>query len=167
MVPTKIKHNSNLYNTLLFLSRNIFFYKEIKLPDTFETRIYLMFIHFSIMMITTKKRILKFDQKSYDDLFLNIENNIRELGYGDVAVNKKMKELNKILYDILLKLDLNEENGNIIKINHNLISKYFTDLNDQKSTKYLAFERYFSNFFNFCFELSLDNMIREAINFKN
>ena len=38
-------------------------------------------------------------------LFFNIENNLRELGFGDVSVNKKMKELNKIFYDILLKLN--------------------------------------------------------------
>ena len=31
------KHNSNLYNTLLILSRNLFFYKKIT-NDTFETR---------------------------------------------------------------------------------------------------------------------------------
>ena len=40
------KHNNNLYNTALNLSRNLFFYKELGLKDTFETRIYLMFIHF-------------------------------------------------------------------------------------------------------------------------
>ena len=44
--------------------------------------------------------------------FINIENNLRELGFGDVTVNKKMKEFNKILYDILLKLNLKR-----IKIN--------------------------------------------------
>ena len=44
--------------------------------------------------------------KTYDSVFDNIENNIRELGFGDVTVNKKMKELNKILYDILLKINL-------------------------------------------------------------
>ena len=38
--------------------------------------------------------------------FIHIENNLRELGFGDVSVNKKMKDFNKILYDILLKLDL-------------------------------------------------------------
>ena len=42
------KHNSNLYNTLLFLSRNIFFYKNLKFEDSYETRIYLMFFHYSI-----------------------------------------------------------------------------------------------------------------------
>ena len=67
-----------------------------------------MFIHFSIMMIIFKKKGKKFDQKAYDSLFFNIENNLRELGYGDVAVNKKMKDLNKILYDILLKINIVE-----------------------------------------------------------
>ena len=99
------KHNIDLYNTLLVLSRNIFFYDKLELLDKFETRIYLMFIHFSIMMIIFKKKKNKFDQDSYDSLFQNIENNLRELGFGDVAVNKKMKELNKILYDILLKIE--------------------------------------------------------------
>ena len=99
------KHNDNLYNTLLGLSRNIFFYEEIKLPDSFETRIYLMFFHFSIIMKIFKKKGSKFDQSSYDSLFHNIENNLRELGFGDVSVNKKMKDMNKLLYDILLKID--------------------------------------------------------------
>ena len=93
-----------MYNTLLTLSRNILFYNKINLSDRFETRIYLMFIHFSIMMIISKNKGTKFDQSSYDSFFNNIEYNIRELGYGDVSVNKKMKDYNKILYDILLKL---------------------------------------------------------------
>ena len=66
----KSKHNTDLYNTLILLSRNIFFYEKLKLPDTFETRIYLMFFHFSIMMIVSKKKGKKFDQKMYDFLFL-------------------------------------------------------------------------------------------------
>ena len=85
------KHKSDLYNTLLTLSRNILFYRKINLSDNFETRIYLMFIHFSIMMIVFKKKGQKFDQIAYDSLFNNIENNLRELGFGDVSVNKKMK----------------------------------------------------------------------------
>ena len=57
----------------------------------------------------SKKKGRKFDQKSYDSLFYTIENNLRELGFGDVSVNKKMKDFNKILYDILLKIDNNSE----------------------------------------------------------
>ena len=165
MIFNRNKHNSNLYNTLLTLSRNIFFYKDINLPDKFETRIYLMFVHFSIMMIIFKKKGKKFDQISYDSVFLNIENNLRELGFGDVSVNKKMKDLNKILYDILLKI--NKENQESFKVNKTIILKYFQSINDTRNSKYNDFESYFINFYNFCFELPLENMIREAINFKN
>ena len=98
------KHNTDLYNTLLYLSRNFYFYNKINLKDTFETRIYLMFIHFSLILIIFKKKKINFSQFNYDNLFYCIENNLRELGFGDIAVNKKMKDLNKILYDILLKL---------------------------------------------------------------
>ena len=158
------RHNSELYNTLLNLSRNVFFYEKIRLPDNFETRIYLMFFHFSIMMIISKKKGKKFDQKSYDSLFFNIENNLRELGFGDVTVNKKMKDLNKLLYDILLKIDNDKKSD--FKTNKTLILKYFKDLSDSKNEKYGDFESYFSNFYNFCFELPLKNMVREAIKFK-
>ena len=159
-------HKFNLYNILLSLSRNIFFYKKINLPDNFETRIYLMFMHFSIMMIISKKKDVKFDQKSYDFLFYNIENNMRELGYGDVAVNKKMKELNKILYDILLKFELSNKLEDKFKINPLLVSKYFIQLNDYKSVEFINFESYFLRFFNFCFELPLENMVKDSIKFK-
>ena len=75
-----------------------------------------MFIHFSIMMIVFKKKGKKFDQNSYDLFFHNIENNLRESGLGDVSVNKKMKEFNKILYDILLKLEI-EKNDKEFQVN--------------------------------------------------
>ena len=128
------KHNSDLYSTLLSLSRNIFFYKTVKLADNFETRIYLMFIHFSIMMIIFKDNKKKFNQINYDSLFFNIENNLRELGFGDVTVNKKMKELNKVLYDILLKLQIDKSNS--FKINSKLIFKYFPVLKSEEKHLY-------------------------------
>ena len=126
-----------------------------------------MFFHFSLMMIVCKKKGKKFDQKEYDVLFHNIENNLRELGFGDVTVNKKMKELNKILYDILLKLELNKNGKKLFHLDHKLVLKYFVELKDQKNPRYIDFETYFCNFYDFCFELPLNNMIREVINFKN
>lgn len=153
-----------MYSTLLSLSRNIFFYKTVKLADNFETRIYLMFFHFSIMMIIFKDNQKKFNQTNYDSLFFSIENNLRELGFGDVSVNKKMKELNKVLYDILLKLQIDKSNS--VKINAKLIFKYFPVLKSEKNQEFMHFESYFLKFYRFCSELSLDNMIRDAIKFK-
>ena len=153
-----------MYSTLLVLSRNIFFYKTLKLADNFETRIYLMFFHFSIILTIFKDIKKKFKQNNYDSLFNNIENNLRELGFVDVSVNKKMKEMNKIFYDILLKHQINKLNTD--KINEKLVLKYFPDLNNAKTQEFKYFETYFIKFYQFCFELSPDNMIREAIKFK-
>ena len=157
------KHNTDLYNTLLSLSRNLIFYDKIKLNDTFETRIYLMFLHFSLILIIFKKKKITFPQNKYDDLFFCIENNLRELGYGDIAVNKKMKTFNKILYDILLKIN---NSKNDIEINEKLLKKYFSELDNLEVYKYKLFERYFVKFYNFCFELSPKNMIKEALKFR-
>ena len=158
------KHNTNLYNILLLLSRNIFFYRKLLLSDNFETRLYLIFIHFSILMIIFKKKNSKLDQKLYDSLFNNIENDLRELGFGDVTVNKKMKIFNKILYDILLKINISEDNN--FKLNHQLISNYFSVLSNVKDQKYIEFKKYFDNFYDFCFALPLNNMINNISKFK-
>ena len=158
------KHKSDLYNILLTLSRNIFFYKNIKLLDNFETRLYLIFVHLSILMIIYRNRDSKFNQNLYDSLFHNIENDQRELGFGDVTVNKKMKEFNKISYDILLKI--NKSNMKSFEMNFKLISSYFMVFDGEKCPKYIEFSNYFSKFYKYCFGLPLDNMLSKLLNFK-
>lgn len=118
-------------------------------------------------MIVFKNKGQTFEQKKYDSLFHNIENNLRELGFGDVSVNKKMKEFNQILYDILLKINKsNITNKDKLKVNDKLVLKYFPELKDQNSPKYKHFEKYLTNFHKFCFEIPLQNMVREALNYK-
>ena len=98
-------HYKPLYNKLVELSRDIFFYKKIQLKDIFETRINLIFVHLAIILIVFKEKEKdSFPQGIFDNIFLSIEYHIRELGYGDVAVNKKMKLLLRIFYDVLLKV---------------------------------------------------------------
>lgn len=152
---------------MLSLSRNIFFYEKIGLSDKFETRVYLMFFHFSIFLIISKKKKIKFDQKKYDYFFNYIEYDLRELGFGDVAVNKKMKELNKIFYDILLKLDLKKNDNKKFDTNSHLIKTYFSYLENEENSKIAYLMDYFTNFYYYCFDLSFDKMIEESINFKN
>ena len=157
------KHNTVFYNTLLHLSRNLFFYDKISLKDTYETRIYLMFLHFAIILTIFKLKKIKFPQNDYDSLFFNIENNLRELGFGDVSVNKKMKDLNKVFYDILLKFKGGNEQ---FTLEEKLISRYFPSLEDSNDEKYRLLSKYFENFYHFCFELSPETMIKDALKFK-
>ena len=107
---------------------------------------------------------MNFPQDEYDNLFHSIENNLRELGLGDVGVNKKMKDLNKIFYDILLKINKSDQD---FIINEKLVLKYFDYLKEKsKSDKYRLFDDYFIKFYHFCFELQPKNMIKDAIKFK-
>ena len=157
-------HYNPLYNKLVDLSRNIFFYKEILLKDNFETRINLIFVHFSILLIIFKQGNIKFPQKIFDNIFLNIEYHIREIGYGDVTVNKKMKTLTRIFYDILLKL--NKSGLKDFTTNDKVLSTYF-ELEGKNNPVLIAnLCIYFNAFYNFCFELKTDSMLKGEINFK-
>ena len=163
----KKKHNNKLYNIILSLSRNIFFYERLNLPDNYQSRINLMLFHFSIMIIVAKKHKVKFDQHEYDSFFKNIEYNLRELGYGDVSVNSKMKDFNKILYDILLKIEDDKIDGsNVFKLNYKLVAKYFETIDIKDRSNINQFELYFSKFFDFCFELGPISMLKDLDKFK-
>ena len=154
-----------LYNKLVELSRNIFFYKEILLKDNFETRINLIFVHFSILLINLKVKKEEFPQEIFDNIFLNIEYHIRELGYGDVFVNKEMKKLTRIFYDILLKL--NKSKLKNFETNDQVLKTYFEPVSLDNPIIITSLTNYFNVFYNFCFELETDNMLKGKINFKN
>ena len=107
----QIKSQENkLYNKILFLSRNKLFYTKLRLIDTFQNRINLIFLHISFLFIKLKQKdksqfYKDFFQKMFDFIFNRIELNMREIGYGDMTINKNMKFLVKIFYNILLNCE--------------------------------------------------------------
>ncbi len=135
------------------------------LKDNFETRVILIFLHFSIILININdKKTKKFPQKVFDNIFLNIEYHLREIGHGDVSVNKKMKILNKIFYDILLKIK--SENKSKFIINKKVVKNHLSMNVNIKSEYIDKIALYLENFYDFCFELDVDSMIEGKINFK-
>tara|TARA_B100000780_G_scaffold132548_1_gene92951 strand:+ start:2241 stop:2741 length:501 start_codon:yes stop_codon:yes gene_type:complete len=159
-------HSNGLYNKLVELSRNFFFYKNILLKDNFETRINLVFIHLSIILVIFKERNKEdFPQNVFDNIFLNIEYHIRELGYGDVAVNKKMKSLLRVFYDILLKIKL--ENTSKGTIDKTILSIYLEPQHKEPKQLVDNLAIYFEKFYYFCFELENNSMIQGLIKFKH
>ena len=158
----------NLYNNILLLSRNKLFYTKFNLSDTFQNRIHLIFMHVSFLFIkikhSSKKEIYRvYYQKIFDLIFDKIELNMREIGHGDVAVNKNMKSLVKTFYNILISCE--NFKAKSIKEKINFFSKYL-DLNkDQKNPNNMLLIYYFNKYQAFCFDLSSNSVLKGNLNF--
>ena len=165
-----ITQKNILYNNILSLSRNKLLFTKFNLTDTFQNRIYLIFIHVSFLFIKLKQNNLKeiykdFYQKMFDLIFNNIELNMREIGYGDTVINKNMKFLVKTFYNILLNCE--NFTGNTLNHKKTFLFKYLK-LNNNKVNKanYVALIEYFDKYQAFCFDLSLDSVLKGNLNFK-
>lgn len=117
-----------------------------------------------ILIVFKEKNKKEFPQNIFDNIFISIEYHIRELGYGDVAVNKKMKSLLRIFYDILLKVKTTSSKKKTININ---ILKIYLEPQTKETDKIINdLANYFEKFHYFCFELNNNSMIQGQINFK-
>ena len=165
----QIKFNEyELYNKILKLSRNKLFYTKLGLSDTFLNRIYLIFLHISFLLIKIKQKNQSlfykiFYQKMFDYIFQKIELNMREIGHGDMIVNKNMKFLVKVFYNILLNCE-NYRTHSLNKKNLFLL-KYLEQNNKKKGAKNIDLVEYFDKYEAFCFDLSPDSVLKGDLNF--
>ena len=82
----------HIYNNLINSTRNKELYKHLNRPDNFSDRLTLFLLHFSFFLKNFKKdENKKILQEIYDFNFRQLELRIREIGYGDQSINKKMK----------------------------------------------------------------------------
>jgi len=96
----------NIYNNLLKLTRNKLLYEKITKNDSFSQRLIIFLLHFAFFLKVYKKQNSKEElQKIYDHNFKQIELSIREIGYGDATINKKMKDYINIFYSIIDKVE--------------------------------------------------------------
>jgi cytochrome b pre-mRNA-processing protein 3 len=96
------KEYLNIYNNLIKLTRNKSLYYNLKNNDTFSDRLIILLIHLSFFLKIYKDSLSKEEaQNLFDFIIRQIELSIREIGYGDVSVNKKMKDYVNLFYSIL------------------------------------------------------------------
>ena len=166
----KFKSNEYiLYNNILRLSRNKLFYTKFALEDTFQNRINLLLFHISFIFNKLKDdkknlNINNFSQDLFDFLFYQIEMNMRELGHGDVTVNKNMKFLVKTFYNILLFSENYSKYSKKYKTSFFLqYLKLNSKINTSNNDNLIA---YFKDFETFCFDLSPNSVLKGELNFK-
>ena len=95
----------NLYNNLIQLTTNKYLYKGLNKQDSFADRLILFLFHFAFFLKEFKnsenEELL---QKIYDFNFRQLELTIREIGYGDQSINKRMKDYINIFHGIVSEI---------------------------------------------------------------
>jgi cytochrome b pre-mRNA-processing protein 3 len=152
-----INEHLNIYNNLVKLTRNKLLFNRISDKDTFSQRLLIFFFHFAFFLKIFKKNTNKKDlQKIYDFVFRQIELSIREIGYGDVTINKKMKEYVNIFHTIIAKIE------NWEKTNNNEKLEIFSDYLDVYSESEF-FVNYFEKYRLFLINNTLNYFTKDVI----
>ena len=139
----------NIYNILINYTRNKDLYKNLTRDDNFSDRLTLFLLHFSFFLKNFKndenKNIL---QEIYDYNFRQLELSIREIGYGDQSINKKMKNYINLFHSMISEIHFWDNLTKLEKLkkisfflsdfqNNDFLLDYFEDFNTNLSKKTL------------------------------
>ena len=152
-----IKTYMSFYNSLVEMTRNKDLYKNFKSQDEFSDRLVFFLIHLAFFFkVFKKEENTKALQEIYDFIFRQLELSIREIGYGDQSINKKMK--------------------NYLNLFHSLIDKihYWNDLEDNKKTQIFDtfienssnnqfLTEYFNNYYNILKNNTLNSYLKSVV----
>ena len=146
----------NIYNNLIKLTRNKNLY-NINKNDTFYDRMIILFFHLSFIFkiyktIETKENLQNF----FDYCVRQIELSIREIGYGDATINKKMKEYINLLFSIIDKIHVWEKKNNNEKLK--IIKIYIDD-----SSNCVNYVEYFEKYRKFLLNNSFKNLSKDIL----
>ena len=141
----------DFYNNLVNLTTNKSLYKGLEKQDTFADRLTLFLFHFAFFLKEFKdpdnEKIL---QKIYDFNFRQLELSIREIGYGDQSINKKMKVYLNLFHAIVSEIHFWDELDQSVKLKKlslfledfkkiQFFVGYFDDYNEDLKKKSLTF----------------------------
>ena len=149
-------YHLSIYNNLIKLTRNKLLYNNNK-QDTFYDRLIIFFFHLSFLLKIYKTKESKDElQEFFDYCVRQIELSIREIGYGDASINKKMKEYVNLLFSIIDKIDSWDDKDSRDKTN--IFKIYIDDV-----PNYEDLIDYFEKYRNFLIKNSFKNLTKDII----
>jgi cytochrome b pre-mRNA-processing protein 3 len=84
-----------LYEKIVRQSRQPVFYKEYNVPDTVDGRFEMISVHVILVLLRLRRNAddetREVSQRLFDEMFHDMDRNLREMGVGDLSVPKKMK----------------------------------------------------------------------------
>ena len=117
----------NVYNNLIKLTTNKNLYKDFTKQDTFSDRLIFFLLHFAFFLKVFKnEKNSAILQEIYDFNFRQLELSIREIGYGDQSINKKMKDYINLFHSIVSEIHFWDDYSKMEKINK--ITMFFENI---------------------------------------
>ena len=148
----------HFYNKLIKLTTNKTLYKSLDKQDSFNDRLLVFLFHFAFFLKVFKSQENeKKLQEIYDFNFRQLELSIREIGYGDQSINKKMKDYINVFHAIVSDIHFWENLENTKKIK--IISKF---LENFKNFDELV--DYFNNYYLNLSKNTLNSYLKSVIN---
>ena len=138
-----------VYNNLINFTRNKELYKSLNREDDFSDRLTFFLLHFAFFLKNFKNEDNKVVlQEIYDFNFRQLELSIREIGYGDQSINKKMKDYINLFHSMVSEIHFWEDLSKSDKLkkisifldgfsNIEYLLDYFENFNDDLSKKTL------------------------------
>ena len=149
----------NIYNNLVNLTRNKKLYKDFSSQDTFSDRLIFFLFHFAFFLKVFKKTNEKKTlQEIYDHIFKYLELSIREMGYGDATINKKMKNYLNTFHSILDKINNWEETSDSNKAK---VLSDFINIDRNASNLIDYFDNYLINLSNNTLNFYIKGVIKD------
>ena len=147
-----------IYNNFINFTRNKELYKNLNREDNFSDRLTLFLLHFSFFLKNYKnnenKTVL---QEIYDFNFRQLELSIREIGYGDQSINKKMKDYINLFHSMVSEIHFWEDLSK-----HDKLKKISIFLSDFEDNEYLL--EYFENYNDDLSKKTLNSHLKSVSN---
>ena len=90
-----------IYAEIVAQARQEPFYAGMKVPDSVEGRFDVIVVHMALVLGRLRSEggeAAALSQKLFDAMFKNMDENLRELGVGDLSVGKKIRKMAEAFY---------------------------------------------------------------------
>ena len=148
----------NFYNNLIKLTTNKLLYKNLSKQDSFNDRLIIFLLHFAFFLKNFKSEENEKElQEIYDFNFRQLELSIREIGYGDQSINKKMKDYINVFHAIISDIHFWNDIG--VDKKRDIISKFLENFSNIDELV-----EYFDEYLDNLSKKTLNSYLKSVIN---
>jgi cytochrome b pre-mRNA-processing protein 3 len=110
----------SVYGAIVAQARTPFFYLGYRVPDTIDGRLGMIVLHLALLLrrlVAEGAEMRDFGQRVFDRFCQDMDDNLREMGVGDLAVPQQMRRIGESFYGQVVAYDraLTSADANVLE----------------------------------------------------